>query len=66
MAKAEQKIQISFVMKDPEGTAALRVVSGHAHRVGQAWIDLGFAFEQMADSLDRLVSGPEDETEDPS
>lgn len=55
--EVEQKIVVAWSMKDPEGTAPVRVVAGHARRVGDAWKSLGESLERMADSLDILVDG---------
>ena len=55
-----QTVSIDFKMTDPEGTAALRVVAGHAKRLGERWAELGEEFFTLADGFDKLVAGPAD------
>lgn len=53
----ELNYSISFSSVDPEGTAPIRVVAGHARRVGETWTRLAAEMEQLADAFDRLISG---------
>ncbi len=50
-------IKVAFEMADPDGTAAVRVVAGHAARVAQSWQSLADEMDALADSLDDLVAG---------
>lgn len=65
MAKPRQTVEIDFAMVDPEGTAPIRVMAGHAIRVGEAWQQLGHRMNELADSFDRLVNGGSDASETP-
>lgn len=60
--KPDQTVTIGFAMADPEGTAPMRVVAGHAQRVGEMWQQLAEEMFKLADSFDRLSTAPaEDE-----
>lgn len=52
-----QTVLVDFKMADPEGTAPLRVVAGHAKRLGERWSALGDEMAALADSFDQLVDG---------
>jgi hypothetical protein len=54
-APQDYTIKVAFEMADPEGTAAVRVVAGHAARVAQAWQATADEMSHLADALDRLV-----------
>lgn len=64
MAEAKQTIKVGFEMEDHEGTAPLRVVAGHARRVGEGWVSIGQSMDDLADSLDALVAGGDVEMSD--
>ena len=52
-----QTVGFNFKMVDPEGTAPLRVVAGHAKRLGERWAELGDEMFALADGFDLLVAG---------
>ena len=64
MASPEDTVQtvaVNFKMVGPEGTAPLRVVAGHATRLGETWAELGDEMFALADGFDKLVAGTPEE-----
>lgn len=57
MTANEMKIGVGFEFVDADGSAPIHDVAEHAHRVGKAWIELGFAMQEVAEKLDRMVRG---------
>ena len=57
MTANEVKIGVGFEFVDADGSAPIHDVAEHAHRVGKAWIELGFNMQALAEKLDRLVQG---------
>lgn len=58
MKAEDMTYRVGFEMVDPEGTAPMRVVAGHAIRVGEIWQELGAAMFTLADSFDELTADP--------